>query len=162
MLATRAALRAMAPHTRAMTSLDKVIFTSTCKSTGRDGKVESIGDSGSGLSLNLELHKDHGGKGGATNPEELFAAGYSACFNGALQFMAAQNKIECGPSTTTAAVQFGTTTEGGVGLAVQLSVEIEGVDQATADQLAALAHDFCPYSKATSGNIDVDVTAAGV
>ena len=151
----------MATRTRAMSSLNKVIFTSTCKSTGREGTVESIGDSGSGLSLNLEMHKDHGGKGGATNPEELFAAGYSACFNGALQFMAAQNKIECGPSTTTAAVQFGTT-DSGVGLAVQLSVEIEGVDQATADQLAALAHDFCPYSKATSGNIDVAVTAAGV
>ena len=154
-----ALLRNAAQHSRTVSTLNKVIFTSTCKSTGREGKVESVGDSGSSLSLDLEKHTDHGGKGGATNPEELFAAGYSACFNGALQFMAAQNKIECGPSTTTAAVQFGVTDDG-VGLAVKLNVEVEGVDQATADQLASLAHGFCPYSKAVSGNIAVDVSAA--
>ena len=150
-----------AQRARMMSSLNKVIFTSQCKSTGREGTVESVGDSNSGLSLTLEKHTDHGGKGGATNPEELFAAGYSACFNGALQFMAAQHKIDCGDSVTTAAVDFGTT-ESGVGLAVRLSVEIQGVDQSTADRLAALAHDFCPYSNATRGNIDVDVTALGV
>ena len=66
MLASRAALRAMTTQTRAMSSLNKVIFTSTCKSTGREGTVEAVGDSGSGLSLSLEKHTDHGGKGGAS------------------------------------------------------------------------------------------------
>jgi lipoyl-dependent peroxiredoxin len=75
--------------------------------------------------------------------------------------MASQHKIECGPSTTVAAVDFGLT-DSGVGLAVAITTSIEGVDQPTADRLAALAHDFCPYSKATRGNIDVSVTAVSV
>ena len=75
--------------------------------------------------------------------------------------MAGKHEIECGPSTTEAAVDFGLT-DSGVGLAVTLTTSIEGVDQDTADKLAALAHDFCPYSKATRGNIDVTVTAVPV
>merc|ERR1711865_518855 len=101
-------------------SLNKVVFTSTCQSTGREGTVKSVGDSGSGLDLKLEKHVGHGGKGAATNPEELFAAGYSACFNGALQFMANKHEISCGPSSTTAAVDFGLT-DSGVGLAVKIN-----------------------------------------
>jgi len=144
-----------------VTELNKVIFVSTCKSDGREGTVESVGDSGSNLKLNLEKHVHAGGKGEATNPEELFAAGYSACFNGALQFQAAQHKIKCGPSVTTAAVSFGTTNSG-VGLAVKIHTTIEGVDYKTACELAELAHSFCPYSKATIGNISVEVTATGI
>ena len=105
---------------------------------------------------------NHGdGAGGATNPEELFAAGYSACFNGALQHMAATHEIKCGASFTTAAVDFGLT-DGGVGLAVALSVEVEDVDAATATKLADLAHAFCPYSKAVEGNIAVSVAAKAI
>jgi lipoyl-dependent peroxiredoxin len=142
----------------ATTKLDKVIFTSTCKSNGRVGTVESVGDSGSGLKFELQKHVGHGGEGGTTNPEELFAAGYSACFNGAFQHMAATHEIACGASTTTAAVDFGTDSAlGGVGIAVHLTVDVEDCDQATGEKIAALAHDFCPYSKATRGNIEVDV-----
>ena len=75
--------------------------------------------------------------------------------------MANKHEISCGPSSTTAAVDFGLT-DSGVGLAVKINVEIEGVDADTANKLADLAHDFCPYSKATRGNIDVEVTATAV
>ena len=81
-----------------------------------------------------------------------------------LQHVAAQNKIECGVSSCTAAVSFGLVAEPdvGVGLAVTLTVDVEGVDQATAAELAGLAHAFCPYSRATRGNIDVDIVANAV
>ena len=138
--------------------LTKIIFTSTCKSTGgRVGTVESVGDSGSGLKLNLEKHVNHGGgEGKATNPEELFAAGYSSWFNGALQHMAATHNISCGDSTVTAAVHFGTT-ENGVGLGVDLTVDIQDCTAQDANKLADLAHDFCPYSRATRDNIEVNI-----
>jgi Ohr subfamily peroxiredoxin len=134
-------------------SLSKVIFSESATSDGREGRVKSAN-----LDLKLEMHVDHGGPGGAPNPEELFAAGYAACFNGALQFQAAQHNIECGPSESTAVVDFGLD-DSGVGLAVKLKVVIEGVDAPTATKLAELAHSFCPYSKAVDGNIDVEVTA---
>ena len=89
------------------------------------------------------------------------APGYSSCFNGALQFQAAQHKIKCGPSLTTAAVSFGTT-DTGVGLSVKLSVLVEGVQPAVAFQLADLAHAFCPYSKAIDGNIEVTLDSKAV
>lgn len=93
-----------------------------------------------------------------TNPEELFACGYASCYNGALQFVAGKNEIKCGPSETTASVSFGPTATG-VGIAVKLDVRIADVDAATAKKLGELAHDFCPYSKATRGNIVVDINA---
>ena len=142
--------------------LNQVIFTSACESMGRVGVVRSEGDSGSNLELKLEKHPSHGGgKGSATNPEELFAAGYSSCFNGALQHQAVQHNIPCGPSTTTAEVSFGTT-DSGVGIAVQLFVKVENVQPAVAFQLADLAHAFCPYSKAIDGNIEVLITSKAV
>jgi lipoyl-dependent peroxiredoxin len=138
--------------------LEKIIFTSTCKSTGgRVGTVESIGDSGSGLKLNLQKHVNHGeGSGNATNPEELFAAGYAACFNGAVQHMASVHNVSCGDSVTTAAVHFGTTSNG-VGLGVDLTVNIQDCTAQDANKLVDLAHDFCPYSKATRDNIEVNI-----
>ena len=144
---------------RSITSLNKVIFTSSCESSGREGIVRSIDTNN--LELKLAKHTDHGGDGDGTNPEELFAAGYSSCFNGALQFQAAQHKIKCGPSLTTAAVSFGTT-DTGVGLSVKLSVLVEGVQPAVAFQLADLAHAFCPYSKAIDGNIEVTLDSKAV
>ena len=148
-------------HHRSFSSLNKIIFTSTCESNGREGVVRSVGDSGSNLELQLEKHVGHGGKGNATNPEELFAAGFASCFNGALQHQAQQHSIACGPSLTTAAVNFGTT-DTGVGLSVHLSVLVEGVQPAVAFQLADLAHSFCPYSKAVDGNIDVTLESKAV
>ena len=144
------------------TSLNKIIFTSICESSGREGVVKSIGDTGSNLVLKLEKHPAHGGgKGNATNPEELFAAGYSSCFNGALQHMAEVHSIPCGPSLTRAEVSFGTT-DSGVGLGVNIFVQIENVEPAVAFQLTDLAHAFCPYSNAVKGNIDVALRSKAV
>jgi lipoyl-dependent peroxiredoxin len=95
------------------------------------------------------------------NPETLFAAGYAACYNGALAYVAQQDGIDIAAAATTAKVTFGTT-QTGVGLAVELSTDIPGVDAETAQRLADKAHEFCPYSKATRGNIDVTVTARAV
>ncbi len=90
------------------------------------------------------------------NPETLFAAGYAACYNGALALIARREGIDASGAETTANVSLGDT-ETGVGLAVELSTSIPGVDAETAQMLADKAHEFCPYSKATRGNIDVTV-----
>ncbi|HEX2902433.1 MAG TPA: Ohr family peroxiredoxin [Jatrophihabitans sp.] len=96
----------------------------------------------------------------AVNPETLFAAGYAACFQGALANRAkALHDIDTSDSVVTATVSFGGTDDGGVGLAVDIEVSIPNVDQQTAQQLVELAHQFCPYSKATRDNIVVNVKA---
>jgi Ohr subfamily peroxiredoxin len=92
------------------------------------------------------------------NPETLFAAGYSACFQGALANRAKTLDIDTSDSTVTAEVSFGPSEDGGFGLAVELKVEIPGVDRETAQKLIELAHEFCPYSKATRNNIEVTLT----
>ena len=100
-----------------------------------------------------------GGPGQGSNPEQLFALGYSACFNSALEHMMKEEKVS-GKSQVTATVELHSDpTDGGFKLAVKLDVGIEGQDEATTKELAEKAHAFCPYSKATSGNIDVTVTA---
>jgi organic hydroperoxide reductase OsmC/OhrA len=98
---------------RGMASLSKVIFTAGGQSdTGtREGTVKSFGEHHSGQNMKLEKHPDHGGKGGATNPEELFAMGYSACFNGALRLVADKNGIKIGESTVKANVSLGVVSE---------------------------------------------------
>merc|ERR1712039_163758 len=111
-----------------------------------------------------EKHPGHGGKGGATNPEELFAAGYAACFNGALRLVAEKNGYQLGDTNVAASCSLGVVSEEvtagvplRVGLAVKIHAKIAGVDDATAQKVADLAHEFCPYSRATRGNIDVEV-----
>ncbi|BCG59702.1 hypothetical protein PUR_31270 [Paenibacillus sp. URB8-2] len=99
-----------------------------------------------------------GGPGGeGTNPEQLFAAGYSACFDSALNLVARQKRIKIEGSEVTATVSFGKTEDGGFGIAVVLSVHVKGVDYETAVSLAEGAHAACPYSRATRGNIAVDI-----
>ena len=90
------------------------------------------------------------------NPETLFAAGYAACYNGALTLIAEREGIDASGAETTADVHFGET-DSGFGLGVELTTTIPGVDADTAQSLADKAHEFCPYSKATRGNIDVTV-----
>lgn len=90
------------------------------------------------------------------NPETLFAAGYAACYNGALALVATQEGVDASAATTTAKVLFGKT-DTGLGLAVELTSRIPGVDEPTAQKLAEKAHEVCPYSKATRGNIDVTI-----
>ncbi|MCU1628215.1 MAG: organic hydroperoxide resistance protein [Pseudonocardia sp.] len=136
----------------------KVLYTAAAMSSGdaRNGHVRS---SDGLLDFDLAAPKEMGGAGGATNPEQLFAAGYSACFHSALKLVAKNQKVEISDSAVSAEVGIGPNDAGGFGLTVALHVELSGVDQATADELAEAAHQVCPYSDATRGNIDVTVDA---
>jgi osmotically inducible protein OsmC len=96
-----------------------------------------------------------GGKGGAANPEMLFAAGYSACFHSALQGVARRQKVTVESSTVNARVGIGRNDSGGYGLSVTLTVELPGIEPEKARELTEQAHQVCPYSNATRGNIDV-------
>src|SRR5688572_2355188 len=118
---------------------------------GREGHAES--DDGL-LKVDLAIPKELGGKGGATNPEQLFAAGYAACFESALRHIARNQKLPLKGAAVTASVSLNRGA-GGFVLGVELEAEIEGLDQDTADILVAAAHKVCPYSNATRGNIDV-------
>jgi Ohr subfamily peroxiredoxin len=128
----------------------------TARGDGRNGEVTS---SDGVIDEQLAIPKEMGGAGGErTNPEQLFAAGYSACFHSALQAVARQAKVKLTDSTVTAEVSIGK--DGDVfGLAVKLVAHLPGLDQGQASELAAQAHQLCPYSRATRGNIEVEVTA---
>ena len=135
-------------------ALEKVVYTAHATSTGgRDGKSAS---SDGNLSVSLSVPKEMGGPGGSgTNPEQLFAAGYSACFIGAMKFVAGQKKIALAPETSiTADVGIGPI-PGGFGIQATLNISIPGMDKAAAQELVNAAHQVCPYSNATRGNIDV-------
>ncbi len=121
---------------------------------GRAGRVETPDGL---LSVDLALPKEMGGRGCATNPEQLFAAGYAACFENAVRFIAGQQKIPLKGAAVTARVSLYRRAEGGFQLGVNLDVETEGLDQAAAEALVAAAHNVCPYSNATRGNIDVGI-----
>ncbi|MGE8479812.1 MAG: organic hydroperoxide resistance protein [Pseudomonas shirazensis] len=120
---------------------------------GRDGKSRS--DDGK-LEVKLSTPKELGGAGGeGSNPEQLFAAGYSACFIGALKFVAGQTKQPLPADTTiTAKVGIGQI-PGGFGLDIDLEINLPGLEQAAAQELVDKAHQVCPYSNATRGNVDV-------
>ncbi|MBV1774220.1 organic hydroperoxide resistance protein [Burkholderiaceae bacterium DAT-1] len=133
----------------------QVLYTAEARSTGgRDGRATS---SDGVLDLKLALPKALGGAGGeATNPEQLFAAGYSACFENAVRFVARSQGISLTETSVNARVGVGPRAAGGFGLTVELDVYLPGVDRAVAEKLVATAHnDVCPYSHATRGNIDV-------
>ena len=137
-----------------MDILYKAVVTST---GGRDGAAKS--DDGL-LDVKLAPPKALGGQGGATNPEQLFAAGYSACFIGALKFVAGSEKIAL-PTDLSLRAEVGIgKIEGGFGLDVDLYVSLPGMVQADADALVAKAHTVCPYSNATRGNIEVRLHVA--
>ncbi|MER7557063.1 organic hydroperoxide resistance protein [Nocardioides sp. NPDC126508] len=135
------------------------LYTATAVSTGdaRNGHVQSTDGL---IDADVRVPKEMGGEGGATNPEQLFAAGYAACFHSALKLVAGKAKIDMTDSEVVADVSIGSNGEGGFGLAVQLEVTIPGADAATAQQLAEQAHQVCPYSNATRGNIEVKLTVA--
>ena len=123
---------------------------------GRNGTIKS--EDGI-LNLQLAMPKELGGKGGATNPEQLFAAGYAACFIGAMKFVASQGgpKVPA-DAAVTSTVGIGPRSEGGFGLAVELAVSLPGLSRADAEALVEKAHQVCPYSNATRGNVDVKLT----
>lgn len=132
----------------------KALYTATATATGgRDGRAAS---SDGLLDVKLSTPKELGGQGGeGTNPEQLFAAGYSACFIGALKFAASQLKQQLPADTAvTGQVSIGHIPDG-FGLEVQLKVSLPGLEQSAAEQLTEAAHQVCPYSNATRGNIDV-------
>ncbi len=134
----------------------KVLYTANVTSTGgRDGRATS--DDGI-LDVKLAPPKELGGAGGATNPEQLFAAGYTACFIGAMKFVGGRDKIAVPANVSvTANVGIGQRDDGeGFGLTVKLNVSLPGLDAATAQDLVARAHKVCPYSHATKGNISVE------
>ncbi len=130
------------------------IYTAKATSTGagRSGHVRS--DDGV-LDKGLSVPKEMGGAGGdGTNPEQLFAAGYAACFHSALQLVARKEKVRLTDSSVTAEVGIGKQGEG-FGLTVELVVALPGVEAETGQKLVDAAHQVCPYSNATRGNIDV-------
>ena len=140
--------------------MGQAIYTAvaTARGDGRNGEVTS---SDGVIDESLAIPKEMGGPGGdKTNPEQLFAAGYSACFHSALQLVARQAKVPLDGSTVTAEVSV-LKQEVGFGLGVALNVSLPGLDQAQADQLVEQAHQVCPYSNATRGNIDVGLTVRG-
>ncbi|MBK0330779.1 organic hydroperoxide resistance protein [Brachybacterium sp. MASK1Z-5] len=124
---------------------------------GRDGHVEV---SGSDLAFDMAVPTAMGGSGKGANPEQLFAAGYAACYHSALQAVARQQKVAIDGSSVGARVSIGSNDEGGFALAVDLEVVIPELDHDAAQSLADAAHQVCPYSNATRGNIPVNVTVA--
>ncbi|MFE3451249.1 organic hydroperoxide resistance protein [Nonomuraea sp. NPDC059194] len=111
------------------------------------------------LDTALAIPKELGGAGGATNPEQLFAAGWAACFLGAVRRAAAQRKVTLKSTSITAEVTLNHGDDGEFGLGAVLNLELGGVDEQTAEELGAAAHQICPYSKATRGNIPVTIRA---
>lgn len=140
----------------------KVLYTAEATAIGaRAGHVRS---SDGLLDTKLAIPSEMGGAGGATNPEQLFAAGYAACFGGAVEYLARQQKLTTGTVTVKSRVSIGPFDEGqgeGFTLAVHLDVTLPEMDQAGAEALVAAAHKTCPYSNATRNNIAVDLTAHG-
>jgi osmotically inducible protein OsmC len=137
------------------TRLDKVLYTARAHTTGgREGSSRS--DDGM-LDVRLSPPKALGGAGTATNPEQLFAAGYSACFMGALKHVAGLKKVAVpADAAIDAEVDIGPI-PAGFGIAVRLSVNLPGLDRVVAQDLVDTAHQVCPYSNATRGNIEVDI-----
>jgi Ohr subfamily peroxiredoxin len=135
-------------------ALTKVAYTTAATAHGgRAGHVKSA----DGI-IDLDLAQPGTTDTPTANPETLFASGYAACFQGALANRAKTVGLDTSDSTVTAEVSFGPSEDGGFGLAVELKVSVPGVDEAKAKELLELAHAFCPYSKATRGNIDVTLT----
>ena len=140
-------------------SIDVKYSTTMTVTGGRDGRA--VAPDGS-LDLQMAHPKELGGPGGpGTNPEQLFAAGYAACFLGALKFVAGQAKQRVPPDTTvTATIGIGPRSEGGFGITARLLVAIPGCPRKTAQTLVEEAHKVCPYSNATRNNIPVTLDVA--
>ena len=140
-------------------SIEKVLYRAEATATGgRDGKAKSTDGA---LDVQLSTPREMGGGGGTgTNPEQLFAAGYSACFLGAMKFVAGRDKVQLPPDTSvTGQVGIGPIPNG-FGIEVDLKVSLPGMPREQAEQLVERAHQVCPYSNATRGNIDVRLSVA--
>ncbi len=144
-----------------MTKPTKIVYTAHASAVGgREGQAKS--DDGL-LDVKLLIPKEMGGPGGGVNPEQLFAAGYSACFLGAMKFVAGLEKIGIPVDTkiegSVGIGPFGTgTTPEGFNIAVELKISVPGMDKGAVQALVEKTHKVCPYSNATRGNIDVTLT----
>jgi lipoyl-dependent peroxiredoxin len=141
-------------------AIDKALYTAHATSTG--GRTGSTRSSDGAIDLALVTPKELGGSGGAgTNPEQLFAAGYSACFIGAMKAVAGRMKLALpADPTIDASVGIGPMTgkAGAFGIEVAMTIKVSGMERAALEQLVAAAHEVCPYSNATRGNINVTLT----
>jgi osmotically inducible protein OsmC len=137
----------------------KTLYTTTAVATGdgRNGHVSSLDGH---LDTPVRTPKELGGAGEATNPEQLFAAGYAACFHSALKLVAAKSGANTSDSEVVADVSLGALEAGGFGLAAQIEVSLPMLDRETAETLVAQAHQVCPYSNATRGNMQVTLAVA--
>ncbi|MFI2229067.1 organic hydroperoxide resistance protein [Nocardia testacea] len=137
--------------------MSEPVYTAVATSTG-DGRAGGRAASDDGLiDLTLAIPREMGGPGGATNPEQLFAAGWASCFHSALKAVAAGQKVTFSDSAVVAEIGVHRTEQGGFGLSAALHVEMGGIEQDSAESLVAAAHAVCPYSNATRGNIPVTV-----
>ena len=139
----------------------KTLYTAEAQVTG--GRDEGRGKTSDGaLEVDLRVPSEMGGDGGGTNPEQLFAVGYASCFESALKVMARRQRVESGDATIDSKVNLHPTQEGGFELSVELDVSLPSIeDSDAAVELVKAAHQVCPYSNATRGNIDVRLTANG-
>jgi osmotically inducible protein OsmC len=137
----------------------EVVYTteSTATGGGRDGHVTSADGR---IDLDTRPPKAMGGSGEGTNPEQLFSAGYAACFLGALRLVAGKSKVKLDDATNvTVEIGFGKDSEGGFGITGKVVGYLPGLDESAARDLVEQAHQVCPYSKATRGNIEVEISA---
>ena len=137
--------------------IEKIFTAQAQVQGGREGHVTTTNNA---LDLTLSTPKEMGGTGkaGATNPEQLFAAGYAACFEGALGVAARQASVKLQNVTVEAFIGFGKAEDGGFGISADLHVNLPGFEQPQAEALVEAAHGICPYSRATKGNIEVSLT----
>ena len=141
-------------------ALDKVLYTATATATG-EGRSGHVRSSDGVLDLDLAVPRELGGPGGARpNPEELFAAGYAACFHSALKTVARREKLTLTDTAVTVDVGIGPNGQGGYALTATIAAHLPGLDETAARDLLAAAHQVCPYSNAIRGNIDVQIALA--
>jgi Ohr subfamily peroxiredoxin len=140
---------------------DKVLYTATATVTG--GRDEGHGETDDGaLAVDLRLPKEMGGQGGGTNPEQLFAVGYASCFESAVKVVSRRMKVDADDVSVSSKVHLHPTPERGFKLSAALDVTLPSISDAEqARELVRVAHEVCPYSNATRGNIDVALTANG-
>jgi Ohr subfamily peroxiredoxin len=141
--------------------MTQTLYTAQATVTG--GRDHGHGATSDGaLDVQLRTPKEMGGDGGGTNPEQLFAVGYAACFEGALGVVARRQRVELGEVSIDSHVSLITTETRGFNVAVELHVTLPGIDdRARAAEIVAAAHQVCPYSNATRGNVEVTLTANG-
>ena len=149
-----------------ISKIQKVLYTAHGHvEGGREGRGQSTDSNkkpDGTIDLQLHLPKEMGGQGGGSNPEQLFAVGYAACFEGAVRFVAGQQKADVKGAHVDSSVSIGPREGSGFAIRAKLEVSLPNVDNETAKAIVKAAHeDVCPYSHATRGNIDVEITVHG-